>query len=215
MPRLSLPLPFPSGVPAALRALPVLGALALLGACATTPAAGPVEVTRFHRMDTPAAMAPGTIRILPATGHADTPEFRLYAAAIAQELEKDGYRAVPADTPQSARVAHLTLERDHLEPRRRGSRVSLGGNGGVSDRGSGVGLGIGIDLSPPPPAQIATRLSLTIDDGASGERVWEGRAAQTVTAKSDLAAPAASAPVMARALLKDFPGKSGQTILVK
>lgn len=202
------------GQPFSIRALAACGVLALLAGCVSTPVAGPVEVTRFHRIDT-ALASRGTIRLEPAGKADEDPAYPAYAAAIARQLEAQGFTLASASQGPSDEVARLTLLRETLAPSRDASRVSVGGGGSVGSYGSGVGLGIGIDLSGPPPEQIVTRMALAIDDAKSGDRLWEGRAQQAVSVKSDLARPAASAQRMAEALLKGFPGKSGETILVK
>ncbi|MBT0667263.1 DUF4136 domain-containing protein [Novosphingobium profundi] len=201
-------------LPIFFRSLSAGGALALLSACATTPAPGPVEVTRFHRMSAPAANL-GTIRLVIAETPEAGPQDNIYAQAVAHELERIGFRILPAANTTTTRVARLTLLQERHRPERNGSRVAVGGAGTTGTYGSGVGLGLSIDLSGPPAEQIATRLSLTIDDAASGERLWEGRAQQVVSSKSAMAQPDASAARMAHALLEGFPGQSGQTILVK
>ncbi len=206
----------------AVRALASCAAFAVLGACATTPSASPVEVTRFHRLDTP-LQAASTIRIAstPTQGRAANPHEPVYAQALAHELESLGFRVVqPGSTPDAAaqptdEIAVFTLEEQRIVPHKEGSRVSVGGAGTAGTYGSGVGLGIGIDLSGPPPEQIATRLGLHIDDARSGERLWEGRAQQVVSVKSPFAAPEAGARRMAQALLGNFPGNSGETTIVK
>ncbi|MED5546759.1 MAG: DUF4136 domain-containing protein [Pseudomonadota bacterium] len=207
MPRL----PFP------LLALTAGGVLASLAACTTTPVAGPVEVTRFHRLPAAPGTPRGALRLELVTSDASSLELAPYRAAIAAELTRAGYRVLPASagegTAQS--VARLRVEQERFRPSSGRSPVSVGGSAGTGGYGSGVGLGIGLDLTPRPGEQIETRLFLTIDDAASGARQWEGRAHRIVSSKSDLAAPDASAQALARALLEGFPGESGETILVK
>jgi hypothetical protein len=93
--------------------------------------------------------------------------------------------------------------------------VSVGVGGSAGSYGSGLGVGIGIELSGPPPEQIETELSVTIRERASGRALWEGRSRFTVGAKSPLAQTQLAAAKMSEALFKDFPGRSGETILVK
>ena len=71
--------------------LPSLLALSLAG-CAT--AVPPVEVTRFH-VGNPAQS--GTVRVEEMPSNPDAGlEFRTYAAAVEQELQRVGFSAVPA-----------------------------------------------------------------------------------------------------------------------
>jgi hypothetical protein len=54
-----------------------------------------------------------------------------------------------------------------------------------------------------------------IRDRASGQVLWEGRAAITVAASSPLSNTALAAPRLAQGLFAGFPGNSGETIQVK
>lgn len=190
------------------------GALAMLGGCATTPADGPVEVTRFHVIDA-SHETRGTIRIVSASDKGPTLEEAPYIAAIADALVPYKFSVLRPDDPTNEAIGRVSVIRTRIRPERSRSRVSLGGAGSTGSYGSGVGLGIGIDLSGRPPEQIETLLTLTIDDASNGKRLWEGRARQIVSVKSPLASPSADAQHMAEALLAGFPGHSGETILVK
>lgn len=186
-------------------------ALAALAGCVAP--VGPVEVTRFHLPDT-SALGQGTIAVEPASGQdAGSLEFRSYAGAVERELAALGYRmALGAGSRQ---VALLRLERHSLRPGRARGPVSVGVGGSTGSWGSGVGVGIGLDLSGPPAEQVETTMAVTIKDRASGKSLWEGKASFTVRAGSPLASTQLGAPKLAQALFKDFPGQSGETILVK
>lgn len=185
------------------------GTLLLAGCVAPT---GPVEVTRFHVPDT-AVLGRGGIAVEPVPGANPNMEFRSYAAAVSRQLAARGYSE---ERPGAGgQVAQLRLERQIYSPERRRGPVSVGLGGGTGSYGSGVGLGIGIDLSGPPPEQVETGLFVTIKDRATGQSLWEGRANFVVSAKSPLADTTLGAAKMAEALFKDFPGRSGETILVK
>lgn len=184
----------------------VLAALLLSGCVAPV---GPVEVTRFTAPD--AALARGAIQVAPAPGvDGASLEFRSYAAAVARQLARLGYSEQPG-----AQVAEVRVERQTWRPDRRRGPVSVGVGGGTGGYGSGVGVGLGIDLSGPPPEQTETRLFVRIKDRASGKALWEGRANFIVRADSPLADTALGAEKLAEALFRDFPGRSGETILVK
>lgn len=185
-----------------------LAAIPALSGCTTIP---PVEVTRFHLPDT-SMLGQGAISIEAAPGmDANALEFRNYSAAVAQQLAALGY------APQSTgtQVATVNFTRSTYEAARRNSPVSVGVGGGTGSYGGGVGVGIGFDLSGPPPNQVATELSVSIRDKASGKTLWEGRAVQMVSEKSPLASPGAAAQKLAAALFQGFPGNSGETIEVK
>jgi len=101
------------------------------------------------------------------------------------------------------------------QPQRTRSPVSVGLGGATGSYGSGVGMGIGINLSGPPPAMTETLLGVVIRERASGAVLWEGRASFSVRADSPLATTPLGAAEMARALFAGFPGRSGETVLVK
>lgn len=175
---------------------------------------GPVEVTRFHA---PGAvpLGQGTISVEPAPGQEDGIEFRTYAGAVMRELQRVGYVDTASSAGASRQVATLSIERQTWRPGREGGPVSVGVGGSTGSYGSGLGVGIGIDLSGRPPEQAETRMHVMIRERASGRTIWEGRARFAVRADSPLAQTPLGAAKMAEALFKDFPGQSGETILVK
>ncbi len=182
-------------------------ALALSACVAPT---GPVEVTRFHVPEV--ARLSGTIAVAPAPGMDPASlELRTFQAAVGRELQRVGYR----ETGDGAQVAEVRLERRTLQAARTRSPVSVGVGGSTGSYGSSVGMGLGIDLSGPPPAMTETLLGVMIRDRASGKVLWEGRASFAVRASSPLANTALGAAEMARALFSNFPGNSGETVLVK
>jgi hypothetical protein len=197
---------------------PVAFAAALLGAAALSACVapvGPVEVTRFHLPDA-TALRQGSISVEPGPGmNGDDLEFRSYAAAVARELVRLGYSEMIAGSASSPQVALVRMERRSYRQGRDGSPVSVGVGGATGSYGSGVGVGIGFDLSGPPPEQVETLLSVVIRDRAANQVLWEGRASFTVRTKSPLASTQLGAPKLAEALFRDFPGVSGETILVK
>jgi len=196
-------------MPLAARFLAALPVLALAACVAPT---GPVEVTRFHLPDT--AMLSGTVAVEAAPGMDPASiELRTFEAAVGRELQRAGYRETTS--PEGAQVAEVRLERRTLRPGRTRSPVSVGLGGSTGSYGSGVGMGVGIDLSGPPPEMTETLLGVMIRDRASRAVLWEGRASFAVRASSPLATTALGAAEMARALFRDFPGKSGETVLVK
>ena len=185
--------------------------LPLLLAAGCVAPTGPVEVTRFHLPDT--AMLRGTITVEPAPGMDPASlELRSFELAVGRELQRAGYREAPGD---GAQVAEVRLERRTFRPDRNHSPVSVGLGGATGSYGSGVGVGLGIDLSGPPPEMTETRLGVVIRDRASRAVLWEGRASFVVRASSPLATTDLGAAQMAAALFRDFPGRSGETVLVK
>ncbi|MGO4166477.1 DUF4136 domain-containing protein [Novosphingobium sp. YAF33] len=193
---------------------PLLAGALALGGCAAQ--VGPVEVTRFSAPDA-SMLGRGVIRVDPANAQdASSLEFRTYAAAVAQELAKVGYRqALPGEAVRDTQVAVLSVERQVYQPGARRSPVSVGVGGSTGSYGSGLGLGLGINLAGKPQDQVDTRMHVMIKDRPDGRTIWEGRAAFTVGSKSPVAQTSLGAAKMAEALFKGFPGKSGETILVK
>ncbi|APL95467.1 hypothetical protein AI27_09690 [Sphingomonas sp. BHC-A] len=198
--------------------LPSLLALGL-GACAT--AVPPVEVTRFH-IDNPARS--GTIAVEEMAGNPDVGlEFRTYAAAVEQELQRVGFTAAGQGTAgQGARsdyVALVSFRRTFREPGSYGANgkpVSVGVGGAVGSGGySGLGLGIGINLSGKPKGQVFTELQVQIRRRADSTTIWEGRAQTAAREGAPASQPGLAAQKLAAALLGGYPGESGRTITVK
>lgn len=197
-------------MPRYFRALAFASLLLPLSACVAPT--GPVEVTRFHVPET--AVLEGTVTVEAAPGMDPASlDVRTFEAAVGRELQRVGYRET--NGPEGAQVAEVRLERRTYRPGRTGSPVSVGLGGQTGSYGSGVGVGVGIDLSGPPPEMTETLLGVMIRDRASRRVLWEGRASFAVRAASPLGSTALGAAEMARALFRDFPGKSGETVLVK
>ncbi|WP_022681506.1 hypothetical protein [Sphingobium bisphenolivorans] len=191
--------------------LPSLLALSL-GACAT--AVPPVEVTRFH-IDNPARS--GTVVVQEMPGNPDVGlEFRTYAAAVEQELQRAGFTSAPAaGSDYIALVGFSRSFRDPAYDTRRGP-VSVGVGGGVGSGGfSGVGLGLGINLSGKPKGVVYTELQVQLRRRSDSTTIWEGRAMTQAREGSPAAQPGVSAQKLASALIGGYPGESGRTITVK
>lgn len=191
-----------------------------LGGCAT--AVPPVEVTRFHA-SAPTGWAPGTrysVETAPlgnagAMMEAPSLEWSSYRTAVEQQLQRQGLVAAPdgARAPLKVRIGFERMTREGDAGRR--SPVSVGVGGGTGGYGSGVGLGIGINLGGGPKRMADLQLAVRIDDAATGQALWEGRALTAVPVKAPASQPSLAAAKLAEALFKDFPGESGRTISVK
>jgi hypothetical protein len=186
------------------------------GGCAT--AVPPVEVTRFH--NAVPSWAPGT-RYAIATAPLDDPgagmpsiEWNSYRAAVDQQLQRQGLVAAGRNerAPLLVRVA---FERSEEPMQGRRSPVSVGVGGSTGSYGSGVGLGIGLNLGGGPKRMADLLLSVRIDDAATGQALWEGRAITAIPVKAPASQPSLAAAKLADALFRDFPGESGRTISVK
>ncbi|MGQ3100316.1 MAG: DUF4136 domain-containing protein [Sphingopyxis solisilvae] len=194
----------------------LLAAAALsLGGCAT--AVPPVEVTRFH--NAVPGWAPGT-RYAVATSPLDGPgaampslEWNSYRAAVDQQLQRLGLVAAGANE-RAPLLVRVSFDRSEERGAARRSPVSVGVGGSTGSYGSGVGLGLGINLGGGPKAMADLQLAVRIDDSASGQALWEGRALTAVPVKAPAAQPSLAAAKLAEALFRDFPGESGRTISV-
>lgn len=192
-----------------------------LGGCAT--AVPPVEVTRFHAA-APAGWAPGTRYTVDTAPLGDAAamvgasqpslEWSSYRTAVEQQLQRQGLVAAPdgARAPLKVRIGFDRIDR---ESGARRSPVSVGVGGSTGGYRSGVGLGIGINLGGGPRKVQDLQLAVRIDDSASGQALWEGRAIAAVPVKAPASQPGLAAAKLADALFKDFPGESGRTISVK
>ena len=192
-------------------ALPLMAALGLSACVAPI---GPVEVTRFHQPSALQQLGRGTITVEAAPGMDPASlELASYKAAVSRELVRLGYQ--PVTNGSGAQVALVRVERNTYQPERSRSPVSVGVGGSTGSYGSGVGLGIGLDLSGGPKAEVATRLGVMIQDRASRQTLWEGRASFAVRSDAPLAQSQLGAAKMAAALFKEFPGNDGETVEVK
>ena len=191
----------------------VLGAA--MAACTTTGGGSrPVDVTRYH-LGTP--VPSGSVMIEPADLNQNIdPEYRIYADAVAAEVSRIGFRAVPA-TP-SDYIAAVRFRRGPAGVIDQRPPVSVGlGGGSFGGRRGGVGLGGGrnFGLGGGPRSVSGIELSVQIRRRGDNTTVWEGRAVSQVVDRSDAAQPAALATKMASALFQGFPGQSGITTTVK
>ncbi|MES2057765.1 MAG: DUF4136 domain-containing protein [Pseudomonadota bacterium] len=189
-----------------------------LGACTTTTASGPVEVTRFHLG---APLEHGSLAVEPlAGGGAASIEFKTYAAAVETELLQAGF-TTPAQgvTAQYLAVVGFTRTAQDVGPARSPVSIGLGGGvGGGGYRGGGVSLGGGISFPIGKPKSreiILTELSVQIRRRSDGTVIWEGRAQTGADVRAVDAQANVAAGKLANALFRGFPGESGRTITVK
>ena len=195
----------------------IIGAAALLGGCATTNAAAPVDVTRYH-LGNP--IAGDTIRVQPMTGFAGiSPEDQAYDSAVAGALARAGF--APVDGEASTFIAAVSYKRTSQGVVRKRSPITIGlgagGGGGSYGRrgGSGVGVGVGgsFGIGGGRAELIATELSVQIKRRSDTSIVWEGRAVTEALNQGD--EPITTPQRLADALFRGFPGESGITITVK
>lgn len=194
-----------------------LGALAL-SACATTPSASPVQVTRFVEPAAVAQLGQGTIFVETAPGmgmDGDTLALAPYKAAIARELAALGY--VETSRAEADQLAQVRVEKFVSDgPQGRRGPVSVGVGGSTGSYGSGVGLGLGFNLGGGGSAEtLDTQMGVMVRDKNTGETYWEGRAQFSVSPDSRFADSQNNAAAVADALFRGFPGNNGETIEIE
>lgn len=202
------------------RLLPVLAAASLLAGCAST---FDTRVSTFHRFP---ADAERTYAFAPTAAQRDSLEYRDYEARLREALAAAGFRE--AASP-AWRVAFDWSVNDTMRTVVRSAPVlapsfSLGYGFGPWGGGfGGLGLGFGYPFGWPywgpgyvsvPQAERAAEHRLRIEmTGARPphERAYEATAVGEAT-QADM--PQVF-PLLAQALLRDFPGASGQTRVVR
>jgi hypothetical protein len=190
-------------------AIASLAAAVLLAGCATTPRAGPVDVTRFH-LGSPAL---ASVRVEPATAYAGvSPEDQTYVGAVSGELARLGFAPSAGDGP-STYVAAVSYKREHRGTVRKRSPITIGIGGGSFGGNVGVGGGASFGIGGGRAELIATELAVQLKRRSDNTIVWEGRA--VTEALNEGAEPATTPQRLANALFKGFPGESGITITVK
>jgi hypothetical protein len=98
----------------------------------------------------------------------------------------------------------------------RGSGLSVGIGGGTFGRNVGIGGSVNIPVGRSRPNEVAINmLELQLKRRSDNSVVWEGRAVSEARAGTAGAAPGTVVPQLADALLRDFPGTSGQTVRVR
>lgn len=177
-----------------------------LGLAACGPSTFEADVTRFYDQAARLEPAGRTVRIEPAEEAMSGLEFASFADHVRAELTRLGFETgggAAADL-----VVTMDYAVDPVAVADRGNGVSVSIGGGTGGGGLGVGGGISFPLGDREPERVyQRRLSLTFADPARGERLWEGRAV-SVGATRDLSA---ALPLLAEALLKNFPGAAGET----
>lgn len=196
------------------RLLAPLAAALALGACATSPYTGPVEVTRFVA-PSPAGLGSGTIAVVFPDEVSNEAARRAVAASVTAELTRLGYTVVPEGVPAS-QTATVRTSRNPITaaPVDRRGPVNVGVGGQTGGFGSGVGMGVGINLGGGREGPAAmTELSVRIAT-AEGPTLWEGRAQLTTGVKSPYSQVETSARTLAAGLFRGFPGGNGETVTI-
>jgi hypothetical protein len=168
-----------------------------------------VEVTRFHILAPPAPPLTGSsITVEPADpAAASSLQFGALAAVANAELAKAGFTLAAGGQPAD-HVARISLTGNSEVVRKR-SPISIGG--GTGGWNGGIGGGVTFPVGGGTRTVTAALMTLQIRRASDGSAVWEGRAS-TIAPSID---PISAAPVLLQALLKSFPGLSGQSVTVK
>jgi len=186
-----------------------LVAIMLAAACTSSGQHG-AEVTRYHN-DQPIPAQPVEISFANPKD-ADNPQFRTYASIVATELADIGFATTELeDTELIAVLDVLNYTRDKAP---KTSPVSIGIGGGSYGKNVGVGVGTSIPVGKASPAglETVTELQVNLARRSDNTFVWEGRAI-SVTEPED-GDQATVVKKLAKALFKEFPGKSGRTVKV-
>ncbi len=166
------------------------------------------DVTRFY-VDDVHAFAGKRVTVKPARPDLEGLEFAEAAARLGEALGKLGF--VPAGEGEPDWIADLDYSVTPLATES-GSDARIGIGGGHFGRHVGLSGGLSLPLGKNGPDTVySRRISLALVDAASGTRLWEGRAVSVGRVK-DLGAVM---PLLIEALLRDFPGRSGQTVEVE
>ena len=152
----------------------------------------------------------GEIRVEVLQG--STPEARErldYEAAMLDRLGAAGYD-ISGNGAGATQIAQIRIVSDVVEAaEQRRSPLSGEGDVSISNRGTAVGMAVALDFTEPKKALMATRMELRIVDSATGQALWEGRAAIRTRDQDDQWDASAIANRLAAAVLEDFPARGG------
>jgi hypothetical protein len=100
-----------------------------------------------------------------------------FEAAVEEQLVRAGYDTATR-APDGGQIAEVRVVRDIAVPaQQKRSPVSGEASVGLSNHGSAMGVAINVDMTKPRTALLATRMETRILDRATGQVLWEGRAA--------------------------------------
>lgn len=188
-----------------------LTALALLAACTTNRFEA--DVTRFH-MTQPGLRGSIYLEPLEKTA-AGTLEFQNYASAVNAELAEHGF-SLASGREGAEYIGVLAYGQTTREGVGGGSPVTIGIGGGTFGKNVGVGLGTSFGIGEKKTKETAINmLALKIERASDKSVLWEGRAVAEAGSTTRYGPLAAAMPALADALLRDFPGTSGQTVTYK
>jgi hypothetical protein len=126
---------------------------------------------------------------------ANSPEFRIYSTAVAQELRRLGWTVVNTGT-QSEQVALVDVSQGSA------SRMGIGAGAPAVPATAGTSASTG----------VATSLGVRIKRRSDGTVFWEGQSVDEGRGSGSAGERTAAVQRLAAALFRDFPGESGRTI---
>ncbi len=190
----------------------VLAAAALVAACSTT-GSNRADVTRFH-LGGPVARS--TVFVTPVdAADAASLEFRTYASVVTEALRRVGFTPAPA-LAQSEVVAVFGAQQTSREAMSGGSGLSVGIGAGTFGRNIGLGGSVNIPVGERKPNEIVvSMIELQLKRRSDNSVIWEGRAMTEARSGAPNSSLGTVVPALVDALLRDFPGPSGQTVRVK
>jgi hypothetical protein len=169
-------------------------AILALSGCSTLRGGGEAQTgAQIYRSHLGQPIARAQIAVEPFdAADANSPEFRSYAAAVAQELRRLGWTVSPT-LGQSEQVALIDVSQGAA------SRMGIGAAAAVPAEARGSG-------------SLATRLEVRIKRRSDGTIFWEGQAIDGAGGAASADQRTAAVQRLAAALFQDFPGESGRTI---
>jgi hypothetical protein len=181
-------------------------AAVVLSGCATNSG---IEVTRFH-LNQP--IAADSIELVPQPGvDPNGLEFRNHAAVVANDLAVHGFRA-PERPGVSGYIGVLRAEQSSQFLQGNSSRATVGIGGATGGSNFRVGGNMQVPVGGRDNVVRVNTLSLQMRRRSESTTVWEGRAVEQAAGNATLTS---AVPRLSRAMLKDFPGPSGQTVRVQ
>lgn len=190
-----------------------IAATALVAACSTSGGSGRADVTRFH-LGQPVARS--TVFVTPVNpADASSLEFRTYATTVTDALRRTGFSPAPA-LDQAEITAVFGATQTTREALSGGSGLSVGIGAGTFGRNVGLGGSVNIPVGERKPNEIVvSMIELQLKRRSDNSVIWEGRAMTEARSGTPNASLGTVVPALTNALLRDFPGPSGQTVRVK
>ena len=179
----------------------------LLTGCGSAALRG-IEVTRFYIDD---SLSDQLINLEQTQSEqSKSLEFESYASIVGAKLEAVGFKVKPGKDKDL--VASLNFNRGLRTKAAKSSPFSVGVGGGSYGSNVGVSGGVSIPVGGSPGGEVyVTELQIQFIRRSTNSIVWEGTARkETETAPAD---PSGVMQKLATALLADFPGESGRTVV--